>query len=408
MAAELDVRGNRDLMKAMNRSLLLNIIRREGDLSRTQLAELSGLSVGAVSQIVGALIHEHWILESGEGEFTGGRRQVLLRLNPTAAYAVGIKLMERRIVCAVTDFEAQVVYYHDQSIRFESNPRAESQLISGIVDTIITASSIPRDRLLGVGVGVAGVIYPNTGVVHYSPYFGWRDVPLAGLLAEQLQLPVYVENDVNTLTSTEMLFGDGRRHRSVVVVTVGRGIGMGIVINGQIYQGSQGGAGELGHTILDASVARQSGAEQASLETLAADPAVLKHMAQFHGESVTLEAVVSLADAGDQEARDVLAQSGEFLGIGLANVINILCPNLLIVSGEGLIAGAYRLNPMFEAIRRFTFNGLLDDVEIQVKPTDDRAWARGAASLVIGKTFESPLVAARTMSPAAVADQGAI
>ncbi|MFN8379749.1 MAG: ROK family transcriptional regulator [Anaerolineae bacterium] len=404
MTGKLELRGNRDLMKAMNRSLLLNIIRREGELSRTQLAEQSGLSVGAVSQIIAALMDEGWILESGEGEFTGGRRQVLLRLNPTAAYAVGVKLMERRIVCAVTDFEAHVVHYHDQRIRFESNPRAESQLIASVVETTIAESGVPRERLLGVGVGIAGVIYSDTGVVHYSPYFGWRDVPLAGLLAEQVNLPVYVENDVNTLTFTEMLFGDGRYHSNVVVVTIGRGIGMGIVINGQLYQGSQGGAGELGHTILDAAASRGV-ADQGSLETMASDPMVLKSLSK-NGTSPTIEEVVAAADAGDADARAALAHSGELLGVGLANVINILCPNLLIVSGEGLVAGAHRLEPMFDAIRRCTFNGLLDDVQILIKPTDDHAWARGAASLVISKTFESPLVAGHYAPSGVAADGG--
>jgi N-acetylglucosamine repressor len=405
MAGKLDVRGNRGLMKAMNRSLLLNIIRREGELSRTQLAELSGLSVGAISQIIGTLIEQGWILESGEGEFTGGRRQVLLRLNPTAAYAIGIKLMERRVVCAVTDFEARVVHYHDQVIRFESNARAESQLIASIIETAIAESAVPRERLLGVGVGIAGVIYSHVGVVHYSPYFGWRDVPLAALLAEQLNLPVYVENDVNTLTFTEMLFGDGRHHSTVVVVTIGRGIGMGIVINGQLYQGSQGGAGELGHIILDATAASRAGAEQGSLETLAADPAVLNRVAA-HGHAPSLEQVVAAADAGDSAARAAFAHSGELIGMGLANVINILSPNLLIISGEGLIAGAHRLDPMFDAIRRYTFNGLLDAVEVLIKPTDDHAWARGAASLVISKTFESPLVSGHSESAAVAANGG--
>ncbi len=395
MSSKLDIRANRALMKALNRSLLLNIIRREGELSRTQLAEQSGLSVGAVSQIVNALIDQHWILESGEGQYTGGRRQVLLRLNPTAGYAVGVKLMERRIVCAITDFEAQVVHYHDQSIRFESNPRAESQIIAAIVETIVADSGIPRERLLGVGVGVAGVIHPRAGVVQYSPYFGWRDVPLASLLTEQLELPVYVENDVNTLTFTEMLFGDGRHHQHVVVVTVGRGIGMGVVINGQLYQGARGGAGELGHIILDAGLAQLGDGERGTLEALAADPAVLAQMAQSRPQPMTLDEVAAAAEAGDADARAALARSGELIGMGLANVINVLSPNLLILSGEGLVAGSHRLDPMFAAIERYTFNGLLDDVEVLVKPTDDRAWARGAASLVIGQTFESPLVTAR-------------
>lgn len=399
MTSKLDVRGNRELMKAMNRSLLLNIIRREGRLSRTQLAELSGLSVGSVSQITAALIDSGFILESGEGESTGGRRQVYLRLNPGAGFAVGVKMMERRIVCAITDFEAQVIHYHDEQIRFEANPRAESCLIAEVIETTIRESAVPRDRLLGVGVGIAGVINSISGIVQYSPYFGWRDVPLAALLAEQLNLPVFVENDVNTLTFTEMLFGEGRHHSHVVVVTIGRGIGMGIVINGELYQGAHGGAGELGHTIVDWAAAAGRGAEHGSLETLAADPAVVQRSSP-DGRLRTLNDVVEAADSGSDVARQALAQSGQLLGIGLANVINILSPNLLIISGEGLIAGAHRLEPMFEAIRRNTFNGLLDRVEVLVKPTDDHAWARGAASLVISKTFASPLLARQGAGPA--------
>src|SRR5690349_3105471 len=107
------VRGNRDLIKAMNRNLLLNILRREGQLSRTQLTEISGLSVGTVSQIITDLLEKNWLLETGELESTGGRRQTMLRLNPQAGYAVGVKLMENRAVCAVTDFEARVVHYDD-------------------------------------------------------------------------------------------------------------------------------------------------------------------------------------------------------------------------------------------------------------------------------------------------------
>ena len=110
------------------------------------------------------------------------------------------------------------------------------------------------------------------------------------------------------------------------------------------------------------------------------------------GESATLEAVVEAADRGDEAARQALARSGYYLGLGLATAVNLFCPTLIIVSGEGVVAGAHRLEPMFDTLRQHTFNGLLDGVEILVKPADDRAWARGAAGLVVGKLFESPLV----------------
>jgi N-acetylglucosamine repressor len=397
------LRGNRDLIKAMNRNLILNILRREGELSRTQMTEISGLSVGAVSQIINDLIQNAWILEIGEGDYTGGRRQMRLRLNPTAGYAIGLKLMENRVVGALTSFASTTLLEAEAPIDFDGSPDTLTVALGAMIDGMIARSGIARDEFFGVGVGLAGVIYPQQGVVHYSPYFGWRDVPLADMLQKQIGLPVYVENDVNTLTLSEYLFGAGRHQNNFVVVTIGRGIGMGIVLNGQLYQGARGGAGELGHIILDVPKARRS-AEAGSLETLASDPAVLRALPNG-GAELSLTDVVSMAEAGGDDARAALALSGEYLGVGLATVINILCPRLIIISGEGVAAGSLRLDPMLAAMRRYTFNGLLNDVEVIVEPTDDQAWARGAASLVMSKVFESPLVENESSQLSAVSGQ---
>lgn len=379
-------RGNRDLIKAMNRNLLVNILRREGALSRTQLTEISGLSVGAVSQITTELLQDRWILEVGEGDYTGGRRQVLLKLNPTMGYALGLKLMEDRAVCAVTNFDARVLHYREQPLNAGPHPEAISDALAQIINDVIIASGLQHDQFFGIGVGLAGVIYGQRGIVHYSPFFGWRDVPLAHMLQARLGLPVTIENDVNTLTLTEHLFGAGRQCSNLVVVTIGRGIGMGMIVNGQLYHGAQGGAGELGHTIIDAS-RRPAG----SLEQLASDPAVLEPFSAA-GQAIDLKAVVAMAQAGDDRSKSLLAASGDYLGIALANVVNILSPEMLIVSGEGVLAGSHRLQPMLDALKRHAFNGLLDDVQVVIEPTDDQAWARGAASLVLSKVFESPLV----------------
>ncbi len=382
-------RGNRDLIKAMNRNLLVNILRREGALSRTQLTEISGLSVGAVSQITTELIDDGWMLELGEGDYTGGRRQVLLKLNPTMGYALGVKLMEDRAVCAVTNFEARVLHYREQRLNSDREPEAISAALAQVVNALIASSDLQHDQFFGVGVGLAGVIYDKKGVVHYSPYFGWRDVPLAHMLHERVGLPVIIENDVNTLTLTEHLFGAGRQCNNLVVVTIGRGIGMGMILDGQLYRGAQGGAGEIGHIIIDASRATDDPAD-GSLERLAADPTIIA--ASGAGKYADLQAIIRLAEGGDAKTRALLAESGQYLGMALATVVNILSPEMLIISGEGVRAGEQRLQPMLAALKRYAFNGLLDNVQVVIEPTDDQAWARGAASLVLSKVFESPLV----------------
>lgn len=387
-----NLRGNRDLIKAMNRSLLLNIIRQEGAISRTMLTDLSGLSVGAVSQIVTELLNNGWIYEGGEGDYTGGRRQTLLRLNADAGYAVGLKVMENRVIGAVTNLQSAVLHYAEIAIPPDRRPEAVSEALAEAVEQLIAESQVAHERLLGVGIGLAGVIYSQTGVVHYSPFFDWHDVPLAETLGARLNLPVYVENDVNTLTITEHLFGAGKHQANFVVLTIGRGIGMGMFINGQLYQGARGGAGEIGHLFLS------TNDKPSTLELLAADPAVIRQYAYRTGQANQAEHGLSIAEiaaraaAGDAIAQDVLARSGDTLGMGLAAVVNILSPAMIIISGEGVLAGEYRLKPMQDALRRYTFNGLLDGVEVLIEPTDDQAWARGAAALAISKVFMSPLV----------------
>ncbi|MCB0046616.1 MAG: ROK family transcriptional regulator [Caldilineaceae bacterium] len=382
--------GNRSLLKDMNRSLLLNTIRREGALSRTQLMETSGLSGGAVSNIVNELLSERWILPAGEGDYTGGRRQTPLRLNPQAGYAVGIKLMEDRMVSAITDFQATILHAHEHHFSYDDDPQRIAMRISQVLQEDIARSGVDAARLLGVGIGLAGIVDAQSGVVRHSPFFGWQDVSLAALVAARSRRPVFVENDVNTLTLTEQLFGAGRHQKNFVVITVGRGIGMGMVINGQLYHGSRGGAGEFGHIVLLSPTD-----EERTLEESASDPAVLATLnAQRTAGAAyaTIDEVAAAASAGDPAAQAALAQSGALLGKATANVINVFVPDLLIISGEGVAAGPYRLDAMERALREHAFAHLLDDVQILIRETGDQDWARGAAGLVLSKAFVSPVI----------------
>ncbi|GAB1421926.1 ROK family transcriptional regulator [Anaerolineales bacterium] len=389
------IRGNRDLIKQMNRNLLLNILRREGQLSRKQLTEMSGLSVGSVSGLVAELMAQKWLIELGEGDFTGGRRQTMIKLNPRAGYAMGIKLMENRAIIAITDFESTILEYYDRPILPEPDRRKIVDQLVAAIQSVLDESHIELDRLFGIGIGLAGVVNSKEGLIHYSPFFGWREFSLAQALEQKIDYPVYVENDVNTLTLTEQLFGVGSHVENFVVITVGRGIGLGIVINNQLYNGIRGGAGEFGHMVVWDKNNLDDPFAYVTIEEIAADPAIVAKMAAFQEDGCVitdLRDVVAQASAGNKKAIELLAESGTQIGAGVANVINLLNPELIIISGEGTIAGDFRHKPLVDAIQRYTFDGLLEGVEIVVEPTDDRAWARGAASLVISKVFESPIV----------------
>ena len=389
-------RGNRNLIKAMNRNLILNIVRQKGPLSRTQLTQLSHLSVGSVSQISNELIDENWLISGGESEYTGGRRQEMLRLNPNAGHVMGIKLMEDRIICVITDLEGKILFHTEQPLSYDHSVEAISNALAETVDSSIEASKLQHTTIKGLTIALAGVIDHTAGIVHYSPYFHWQDIPLAAMVAEQVTFPVYLENDANTLTVSEQLFGEGREVDNFVTITIGRGIGMGMVFDHHVYQGKHGGVGELGHLTIDERGRVCDCGKRGCLEALAADPAVIDYVEEQLTSGiysslespVTPRAIHAAASEGDALAIDAYQRSGHYLGIGVSMVINLLRPEMIVLNGDHIEENDPRVTAMMKAIEKHTFNGLLDGLDIVIKTINELAWARGAASVVVGKLFE--------------------
>jgi predicted NBD/HSP70 family sugar kinase len=388
--------GNRELIRAINRSSVLNTVRTFGPISRTDTARHTRLSAATVSGITAELIEDGLIFEKEAGNSRGGRRPILLALNPRGGYTVGVKLSESQVVGALTDLEATVIASHTASLDGHSLDETIDN-IARLVDTLLTMSGVESEKLLGVGVGLAGIIDPAKGVLRYSSILGWRDVPIGARLQERVHVPVYVGNDVDTLTLTEKWFGAGQGLDNFLTVTIGRGVGLGIVVNGQIYRGSQGGAGEFGHTVIDVAGPTCDCGNRGCLETFVADPALVRMagLAVERGDLAstagTVDGLLMEARAGNPAALSIFRRAGEVLGLGIANLINIFSPQRIIVSGEGVRARDLIFGPMREAIDRHVMPGLARDTEVEVDIWNDDAWARGAAGLVLQELFESPV-----------------
>jgi N-acetylglucosamine repressor len=392
--------ANRQLTRAINRSTVLNIIKDEGSVSRTNIVRLSGLSPATVSEITADLIAEELIYEKEAGDSTGGRPPILLALNHDAAYVVGLKLSESHISAALTNIEATILHTLTISTTGVAAVERAVAALTGAVEQVIAQSSVPYERVTGVGIGLAGVIDARKGLCRYSPFLNWRDVPLRQLVEEQIGIPVYIDNDVNTLAMAEKWFGAGQGQDDFLVVTVGRGVGLGIVVNGQFYRGTRGGGGEFGHTVIDPDGPLCDCGKHGCLEAYVADPALVRatreaaargELGSIDPEGLAVKHVVELAWAGNERIRDIFAQAGRVLGMGIANLINIFNPALIIVSGEGVRAGDLLFEPMREAMAQYVFDGLVEDTEIVIQKWDDEAWAWGAASLVLQEIYRSPL-----------------
>jgi N-acetylglucosamine repressor len=388
--------GNRDLIRALNRSTVLTMIKTYGPIARADIARRSGLSPATITAITAELIDENLVFEKAAGDSSGGRPPILLALNPKAGYVVGIKLTETSATAALTDLEAMVVARRTQELSGHS-PDLVVKELANLVTALLKENNLEKQQFFGVGVGMAGIVDAGQGLLRQSPILGWQDVPLADLLENQLGVPVYLENDVNTLTITEKWFGAGQGVDNFLTVSIGRGVGMGIVINGQFYRGSRGGAGEFGHTVVDPQGPQCECGKRGCLETFVGDIGLLRAASEAvqRGEIEqpvsNVDELISLAIAGNPAAQAVFANAGQVLGRSIANLINIFSPQKILISGEGARAGNFLFDPMCQAVETNVMPGLRQDTEIQIDPWGDDAWARGAAGLVLRELFESPV-----------------
>lgn len=384
-------RGNRDLIRSINRSILLNVIKTEGEISRVALAHMTGLSAATVTTITGQLILEGLVFEKATGDSTGGRPPIMLAVNPRGGFVIGIKLMEGKVVGAITDLNATILA-KDAIDLLDTQVDTSVDTLVSLVNRLVQSAGIKKKQLMGVGVGLAGVVDFHEGIVRQNPIFGWKNILLRDLLENRLRVPVYIDNDVNTLTLSERWLEPGQAEDNFIVITLGRGIGMGIVIDGQIYRGKGGGAGEFGHILVDPNGRKCDCGRVGCLETLLSDR-VLVEDAQHEVDPkiVDIDGLIDKVKTGDQKAAKILTKAGNLLGMQIANLVNLFDPKLIIISGEGIRMGDVFFSAVRSSFAESVMPGLAQDTEIRVNSWGDDIWALGAASLVIAEIFISPI-----------------
>ncbi len=393
--------ANRQLIRDINQNSLLNLIKTEGPVARTRLAELSGLSLATISYITGDLIERRLLLESGSAESTGGRKPVLLEIRPEGGYAIGLKLTEYEVVAVILNLNGEIIYTERSALELREHGQEAIPLLSELVQALIERSSLDRRQVIGLGCGMPGLINSQAGICTDSPILNWHDVVISEPLGNLLNMPVYIDNDVNSLAIYEKLFGQGQPFEHFVTITVGRGVGLGLVINGDVYRGGLGGAGEIGHTTVVIEGRRCECGKQGCLEAYASDRGIVQTYFELNDLKAPEELLkapeqevfrlLEKARTGDRSALEAFRVAGSLLGISLANLVNLLNPELVLLSGSGAAAGEILFGPMQTALSAHTFSRLAQQMSITVEPTGDESWARGAASLVLRQFFLSPV-----------------
>jgi predicted NBD/HSP70 family sugar kinase len=373
------------LVRDLNRSAVLRLIGRESPISRADIARRLALSPATVTAVTRRLIEAGLVDVVDQAPSSGGRPAILLGLVGGAAHALGVKVAADHLVGVRVDLDAEVIERFEYPFE-AARPDALERLAE-----ILRPHTEPRadsPLVLGIGLGVPGVVDGGDHSVVHSPMLGWHSLAVGPLLEELLGVPVLVENDVNTLAVAGRLYGRGRDVDHFLTATIGRGVGLGIILGGEVYRGARGGAGEFGHvSVVEDGPLCECG-KHGCLEALVADPALV---ARATGEGVLREGegidrLRELAAENDLRAARIFADAGGILGRAIAGLVNVLSPQLVLISGEGTQAWPYMAGAFDRGLADAVFPPLRD-VAVELDPWDDGKWARGAAALVLRATF---------------------
>ena len=240
-------------MKQLNVSAVLKVIKDNGSLSRAEIAKLTGLTPASVTNITKFLIEDNFLIESKIGESSGGRPPIILEFNPNARYVIGVGIGVGVIDVVITNLSANIII--KKTMRIEDE-RDDYDLVFrklvNLINEVIQTSKIDKEKILGVGVALHGIVDARTGISIHALYYGWKNINIKEKLEEELGLTVYVDNDVRAMALGESWFGATKDIANFVTLNISNGIGAGIIINNTPYYGVNFSAGEIGHIVVEA------------------------------------------------------------------------------------------------------------------------------------------------------------
>jgi len=407
MAKNTFLGSNINLVKAHNLQAILLSFLHNKKISRVELAKQTSLSTTTITNLTAELLEEGIIEEevsdSPARQQRVGRPRTMLRLIPEARFSIGVHIGIGIFRVAVTDLRANFIHNKLSDFELDSSPEEVMQDIADLIEETILDSQIDRSKIIGVGVGASGLVDYDAGVNVLSPRLGWREVPIAQLLQNHINLPVSVDNNVRCMALGEAYFGIGK-DVSVLAFVYGRiGVGAGFVVNGQVFRGSGAGAGEIGHTImLNHNGGVCTCGNVGCLETLVSERVLInkaivlakqqpesllgKYLDQTD-ESRTLGLIFEAACEGDDGAKGLITELATSLGVALSNLVNVLNPELIILGGM-FAQGCDHILPVAEkTMREMAFGGLGEKVRMRVTSFGWRAGVTGAAALALMSFF---------------------
>ncbi len=400
--------ADQTFVREINLSTVLRLIHTQSPISRAQIAVATGLNKSTVSSLVDELLAQNLIHETGSNSGATGRPATWLEINPQAGMIIGVELGVDFVSVAVTDLLGNICWRckEDADPAEDQNKVIEQTL--RIVSNAMAANNGKNSGFLGLGLATPGTVDLDKGELIFAPNLNWRNVPFGKIFSEQTKLKVFIENDANAAAIAEHLFGTARDSKDFLFVFAGVGIGGGLFLNGRLYRGKNGYAGEIGHSPITAepsnnichcgnrgcweTYANQHSIiqrMQARLETK--QSSIVPKLMTEQKSPLTIPLIKQAADSNDAEARESFMEAGHAMGQGFASLVNIFNPEKIILGGPLSIAGDYLLPAIKEAMNRHAFAEIDQQAEVLLSPFGPDASLIGAAAIVVNDILLHPI-----------------
>lgn len=378
-------------------------VRSLGCLPRAEIARALGISAASVTAVTADLINDGFLEEGATApprDPARGRPPVGLAVTGRAGFVIGLKLSDETHTAILADFAGTILaeIAHPTSNLRKPPARILSEL-EALVAALLSQVALPLEQVAGIGIGITGLVDHHAGTVLWSPILDGRDFDLRAAARNRLGRPVFVDNDANLLTLSELWFGAGRELDDFAVVTIENGVGMGVVIDNALYRGARGTGLELGHTKVQLDGALCRCGCRGCLEAYLADYALAREAATALGHSIRaehspnamLDALGAAARAGDEAAQSIFRRAGRYLAIGLSNVIQIFDPELIIVSSDRMTRDHADPEAILADVAALSPSGRHPGARVEIRPRGDFTWARGGAALALSAVTEQVL-----------------
>lgn len=370
-----------------------------GDATIATVCKVMNLSIPTITKLIGELLEDGYILELGKQETSGGRKPSIYGLNPTSAYFVGVDILKDHLKFVILDFKGNTIQLVDNyPYTLENTTEAIDCLCKGIND-FINESSIPNEKILSIGVNISGRVNPFEGY-SYS-VFNFTEKPIAKILEEKLHKKVFLDNDSRAMAYSEYIQGVVKDEKNILFINVCWGLGISILIDGKVYYGKSGLSGEFGHfNFFDNEILCHCG-KKGCLETEASGSALCRMLIERHqqgsstiladkieaGDEISLNDLIDAIRKGDVLTIDILENIGTNIGKGIAGLINIFNPDLVILGGPLSQIGNYLILSVKSALQKYSLNLVSCDTKLEVSKLQEKAGVLGAALLSRSKTL---------------------